>query len=76
MTSSKSAALVGVVISVTTIPAAANIGVAAAYSDWGEARGSVLQLVVNLVAIVLGGLARLFVQHRVYLKRVQGAASG
>ena len=34
LTSAKSGALVGVLISVTTIPAAANIGVAAALGDW------------------------------------------
>ena len=36
----KSGALIGVLISVTTIPAAANIGVAAAYQDWRRWRGS------------------------------------
>ena len=36
LTSAKSGALIGVLISVTTIPAAANIGVAAAYGDWGR----------------------------------------
>ena len=73
LTSTKSGALVGVVISVTTIPAAANIGVAAAYTQWGELRGAVLQLMINVVAIVLGGLARLEVQHRVYLRRKRRA---
>ena len=36
LTSAKSGALIGVLISVTTIPAAANIGVATAYTDWGR----------------------------------------
>jgi uncharacterized hydrophobic protein (TIGR00271 family) len=36
LTSSKSGALVGVLISVTTIPAAANIGVAAALGNWDD----------------------------------------
>ena len=49
LTSAKSGALVGVLISVTTIPAAANVGVAGALGEWGEAGGAVLQLVVNLV---------------------------
>lgn len=69
LTSAKSGALVGVLISVTTIPAAANIGVAAAYGDWGELRGAVGQLLVNLFAIVLGGVARLYVQRRIWLHR-------
>ena len=36
LSTAKSGALIGVLISVTTIPAAANIGVAAAYQDWDE----------------------------------------
>ena len=39
LTNAKSGALIGVLISVTTIPAASNIGVAAAYGDWNEAGG-------------------------------------
>ena len=38
-TSAKSGALIGVLISVTTIPAAANIGVAAALGNWADWRG-------------------------------------
>ena len=38
LTSAKSGALVGVLISVTTIPAAANIGVAAALGNWDDWR--------------------------------------
>ena len=48
LTSAKSGALIGVLVSVTTIPAAANIGVAAAYGEWSEWRGAMLQLGVNL----------------------------
>jgi uncharacterized hydrophobic protein (TIGR00271 family) len=69
LTSAKSGALVGVLISVTTIPAAANIAVAAAYREWSQSGGAALQLGINLVAIVAGGLARLYVQRRVYERR-------
>jgi uncharacterized hydrophobic protein (TIGR00271 family) len=69
LTSAKSGALIGVLISVTTIPAAANIGVAAAYAEWSELAGAATQLGVNLVALVLGGVARLYVQRRVYAVR-------
>jgi uncharacterized hydrophobic protein (TIGR00271 family) len=69
LTSSKSGALIGVLISVTTIPAAANIGVAAAYDDWGEAGGAAAQLGINLGAIVLAGVLTLFVQRRYYVTR-------
>ena len=69
LTSSKSGALIGVLVSVTTIPAAANIGVALAYGEWAEWRGAMLQLVVNLAAIVLAGTLTLFVQRRLYMRR-------
>ncbi|SCL24047.1 uncharacterized hydrophobic domain-containing protein [Micromonospora rhizosphaerae] len=63
LTSKKSGSLVGVLISVTTVPAAANVGVAAAYGVWPEAAGSALQLLINMCAIVLAGLLTLAVQH-------------
>jgi uncharacterized hydrophobic protein (TIGR00271 family) len=69
--SAKSGALIGVLISVTTIPAIANIGVATAYTDWAEVGGAAAQLGVNLVALVLVGLARLTVQRRVYEVRLK-----
>jgi uncharacterized hydrophobic protein (TIGR00271 family) len=69
LTSTKSGALIGVLISVTTIPAAANIGVSAAYADWTEWRGAIAQLAVNLFAILLGGIATLFVQRKLYQRR-------
>jgi hypothetical protein len=58
-----------VLISVTTIPAAANIGVAAALGDWHEWVGAMEQLSLNLAAILLAGIGTLFVQRRLYLRR-------
>jgi uncharacterized hydrophobic protein (TIGR00271 family) len=69
LTSAKSGALVGVLISVTTIPAAANIGVAAAGGDWEQWLGAIAQLAVNLSAIVLAGVAVLYIQRRLYVRR-------
>lgn len=69
LTSAKSGALVGVLISVTTIPAAAAIGVSAAFGDWPDWRGSIAQLAINLSSIVLAGIATLLVQNRVYERR-------
>ncbi len=69
LSTAKSGALIGVLISVTTIPAASNIGVAAAYSDWGDAGGAALQLAVNLTGIVAAGVLTLFVQRRWYVTR-------
>jgi uncharacterized hydrophobic protein (TIGR00271 family) len=69
LTSAKSGALVGVLISVTTIPAAANIGVASAVADWSEWRGAMAQLLVNLTAITLAGVVTLSLQRRLFERR-------
>ena len=69
LTSTKSGALIGVLISVTTIPAASNVGVAAAYGDWTECGGAATQLSLNLGAILLAGVVTLLVQRRLYLIR-------
>ncbi len=69
LTSTKSGALIGVLISVTTIPAAANIGVAAAYGNWGEWRGAMAQLAVNLTGIFLAAVGTLTIQRLFYRRR-------
>ena len=56
LTTAKSGALIGVLISVTTIPAAANVGVAAAYGDWSEFRGALAQLALNLTCLSAVGI--------------------
>lgn len=70
LTSAKSGALVGVAISVTTVPAAANAALAFAYSSWHELWGSSVQLVVNLAGIVCAGTLTLLVQK--WLLRQRG----
>jgi uncharacterized hydrophobic protein (TIGR00271 family) len=69
LTSTKSGALVGVLISVTTIPAAANIGLALAFEDIDEWLGALAQLAVNLTAIALAGITTLFIQRKIYQRR-------
>ncbi|MCV7289535.1 DUF389 domain-containing protein [Mycolicibacterium wolinskyi] len=69
LVSAKSAALVGVFISVTTVPAAGFAVVAATVGDWDIAGQSVLQLVVNLVGITLAGLLVLAVYRRSRITR-------
>jgi len=64
LTKARSGTLVGVLVSVTTIPAVANIGVAAAYGEGPEMAGAALQLAVNLAGLVLAGMATLVVQSR------------
>ncbi|MGE5691202.1 MAG: DUF389 domain-containing protein [Pseudomonadota bacterium] len=69
LTTAKSGALVGVLISVTTIPAAANVGVAAAYGDWREVAGAAAQLLINLSSILAAGVLTLLVQRAAYARR-------
>jgi len=69
LTNAKSGALVGVLISVTTIPAAANIGVAAALGNSAEWIGAMQQLSLNLGAIFLACIGTLYVQRRLYQRR-------
>ena len=69
LTTAKSGALAGVLISVTTIPAAANIGVAAAYQDWSAWRGSMEQLAINIGAICVAGILTLIVQRAIFTRR-------
>jgi len=62
LTSAKSGALVGVAISVTTVPAAANAAVALSYGDTVQTWGSTEQLLLNLLGITLSGTATLLAQ--------------
>ncbi|MFM9449045.1 DUF389 domain-containing protein [Streptomyces acidiscabies] len=74
LTSAKSGALVGVAISVTTVPAAANAAVALTYGDPSQTWGSTAQLLLNLLGIVLAGVMTLLVQK--WLWRRQGVGGG
>lgn len=69
LTQAKQGALVGVLVSVTTIPAAANVGVALAHGRSGEALGAAVQLVVNVVGIVIVSAVTLHAQSS-YLRRL------
>jgi uncharacterized hydrophobic protein (TIGR00271 family) len=69
LSTAKSGAIIGVLISVTTIPAAANIGVAAAYGDWSAWRGSVEQLAINVASIIAAGVLTLWIQRLLYRRR-------
>ncbi|WP_280397053.1 DUF389 domain-containing protein [Nocardia carnea] len=75
LTSAKAGALVGVFISVTTVPAAGNIALGLAFGIGSAVWGSVLQLVVNLAGMALAGWATLalqnFVWSRISLRRAR-----
>ncbi|WP_330332045.1 DUF389 domain-containing protein [Streptomyces sp. NBC_00536] len=62
LTSAKSGALVGVAISVTTVPAGANAAVALSYGEFAQMWGSAEQLLLNLVGIMIAGTLTLSAQ--------------
>ncbi|MFD4596989.1 DUF389 domain-containing protein [Streptomyces sp. NPDC058464] len=74
LTSAKSGALVGVAISVTTVPAAANAAVAFAFTEYRQAWGSAEQLLLNLLGIILAGTATLVTQKWLWKKPARGSA--
>lgn len=69
LTTAKSGALVGVLVSVTTVPAAANAGVALAYGRMDTFGGSLGQLAVNVAGIIVAGIGTLAVQRALYERR-------
>jgi uncharacterized hydrophobic protein (TIGR00271 family) len=69
LTTAKSGALIGVLISVTTLPAASNIAIAAVYGDGDALRGSAEQLLLNVAGIHLAGVATLLIQRAFYTRR-------
>ena len=66
LTEARANALIGVFISVTTIPAAASIGVSIAYGSWSEARGSLFQLLLNVALLIGVGAAGLRAQRAIW----------
>jgi hypothetical protein len=66
LTSRKAGGLTGVFISVTTVPAAGNIALGAAFGVGAEIWGSTLQLLVNVSGMALAGWAALALQQAVW----------
>lgn len=77
LTSAKSGALVGVAISVTTVPAAANAAVALIYDDAKQTWLSTGQLLLNLLGIILAGTLTLLAQKWLWARqRARTARTG
>jgi uncharacterized hydrophobic protein (TIGR00271 family) len=74
LTSSKSGALVGVAISVTTVPAAANAAVALIYDDADQTWLSTGQLLLNLLGIILAGTLTLLAQKWLWSRQRERTA--
>jgi uncharacterized hydrophobic protein (TIGR00271 family) len=72
LTSAKVGGLSGAFISVTTIPAAGNVALGAAFGDMSEVYGSALQLLVNISGMIAAGWLTLALQQRVWGKRGSG----
>jgi uncharacterized hydrophobic protein (TIGR00271 family) len=70
---SRAGAAVGVAISVTTIPASAYLGVAAASAERADAVGAAGVLVTNLMCLLLSGTITLAVQRWVRARRDEPA---
>ncbi|MER6139000.1 DUF389 domain-containing protein [Streptomyces sparsogenes] len=73
LTSAKSGALVGVAISVTTVPAAANAAVALGYGEIDQMWGSTEQLLLNLAGIVVAGTLTLLAQKFLWARQRERA---
>ncbi|HET7385716.1 MAG TPA: DUF389 domain-containing protein [Nocardioidaceae bacterium] len=70
LTSSKSGTLIGVFISVTTVPAAGTIALCIGTGVWWEVNNAAIQLGVNLLGLILAGTATLLVQRVVWSRIV------
>jgi uncharacterized hydrophobic protein (TIGR00271 family) len=73
LTESRASTLIGVFISVTTIPAAADIALSTAYASWTEAWGSALQLLLNVVVLITMGALVLRLQRIIWRSRSPAA---
>lgn len=66
LTSARSGGLVGVFISVTTIPASGNIALGLVFGMWSEVWGSAATLTINIVGMAIAGWLTLVVQQTVW----------
>ena len=71
VTLGRSTALVGVAVSITTIPAAADIGLSISYRDWSSVGGSGAQLAVNIVGLMFASALTLALQRWVFNRRME-----
>jgi uncharacterized hydrophobic protein (TIGR00271 family) len=66
LTESRAGTLIGVFVSVTTIPAASDIGLSIVYGDWKGARGSFFQLLLNVTILIVVGIVMMRVQRKLW----------
>ena len=75
LTEARASALIGVFISVTTIPAAADIALSVGYGSWSEARGSAFQLLLNVTVLIAMGALVLRAQRIIWGARERAEAA-
>jgi uncharacterized hydrophobic protein (TIGR00271 family) len=66
LTEARTSTLIGVFVSVTTIPAAADMGLSMAFGEWSEAGGAFVQLLVNVVILIVVGAIGLAALRRIW----------
>ena len=69
VTLGKAGALVGVAVSITTIPAAAEIGLSLSYGDWSTVAGAAGQLGLNIGSLLISATLMLGFQRRRFHNR-------
>ena len=69
LTEARASALIGVFISVTTIPAAADLGLSLAYSSWRQVEGAAFQLLLNVFVLIAVGTLALRLQRSIWRHR-------
>lgn len=77
LTSTSSGALIGVFISVTTIPASGDAAISVVFGQWREFAGSLTMLTINITGMALAGWATLAIQQQVWNRvRARAGSSG
>jgi uncharacterized hydrophobic protein (TIGR00271 family) len=71
LTEARAGALIGVFTSVTTIPAAADLGLSLAFTSWRAAGGAAAQLLLNVVLLIVVGAVALRLQRRFWHDRTR-----
>lgn len=75
MTSSLSTGIIGVFISVTTIPAAGNVALGIVFGEWQQVAGSAAQLGINVTGMAIAGWVTLAIAQRVSARRKKSVDS-
>jgi uncharacterized hydrophobic protein (TIGR00271 family) len=69
LSTAKTGVIIGVLVSVTTIPAAANVALTATYGQWANAASSAEQVGANILTLLVAGTLTLAGQRAVYARR-------